>query len=268
MMNCQDALNLLYDIIDKEASEIDTEQVQKHLEHCRDCLAKYRLEESVQHLLNEKMRIINNNHHDTQKVDQLKGNILSRLDEIDAEGGKSKPGFFTLTKMFVSVAALVVLVITAFMVSTFVSHYKYYIPIEEAHWSAETDYAGFLSDNADFATMVSAVHDRYEYDLDFTVDGFTLIGGQNQNIMGVEMNHLLYRNNDRFVSVFIAPADKFSIPKDLENEKIIRNHIELYDHNCRGCRLVFQKAGDVIIITASTDRSFDLTEFFPGHPAI
>ena len=32
-MNCQEALDLLYDIIDKEASEIDTQEVKRHLDH-------------------------------------------------------------------------------------------------------------------------------------------------------------------------------------------------------------------------------------------
>ena len=47
-MECQDALDLLHEIIDKEASDIDTAQVKEHLEKCRDCFKKFKVEESVQ----------------------------------------------------------------------------------------------------------------------------------------------------------------------------------------------------------------------------
>ena len=35
-MKCQEALDLLYEIIDKEASEIDTQAVKRHLDYCQD----------------------------------------------------------------------------------------------------------------------------------------------------------------------------------------------------------------------------------------
>jgi len=50
-MNCQEALSLLYDVIDKEASEIDAREVEKHLKNCQDCAGVYRLEQSVNELI-------------------------------------------------------------------------------------------------------------------------------------------------------------------------------------------------------------------------
>jgi len=44
-MNCQEALSLLYDVIDKEASQIDIKEVQKHLDCCQDCLKRFQVEE-------------------------------------------------------------------------------------------------------------------------------------------------------------------------------------------------------------------------------
>ena len=80
-MNCQDALDLLYDIIDREASEIDAQRVKEHLENCRDCFEVYRLEQSVQDLINERVQ----NSVDSPRVDDLKAKIMTRLDEIDRE---------------------------------------------------------------------------------------------------------------------------------------------------------------------------------------
>ena len=75
-MNCQEALNLLYDIIDKEASEIDTEQVQEHLSRCRHCSEIYRVEKSVNALLRAKMQTSS----PEKCVDALKSRVLGELD--------------------------------------------------------------------------------------------------------------------------------------------------------------------------------------------
>lgn len=274
MMNCIEALRLLYDIIDKEASEVDTKEVQEHLEHCKDCFEKYRLEESIQSLINEKIRLNHSNLDTSCNFESLKSNILTKLDEVDNSGSKEagNSNFFSITKIFVSSAALVVLVISAFLISHFVSHYKHYIPLEEAHWQAESNLATYSSNNSSNSqvSLISKIHAARQYDIENNVNGFTLIGGKAEKLMGVEMEHLVYKNNGDVVSVFIAPADQFKIPSDLESEKIVRDQIEMYAHDCRGCRLVYHKAGSVVIITATTEPDLDLVGFIPGHavPAI
>ncbi|RKX23560.1 MAG: hypothetical protein DRP45_10300 [Candidatus Zixiibacteriota bacterium] len=80
-MNCQEALSLLYDIIDKEASEIDVAQVQEHLNRCRDCAGIYKIEESISRLIQEKLK----HKEPTPCFDVLKSNVLQQLDDIDAE---------------------------------------------------------------------------------------------------------------------------------------------------------------------------------------
>ena len=83
-MNCQEALDLLYDIIDKEASDIDTQQVQEHLNHCRDCFEKYKVEGAVHDFIKAKLD------SDTPgpRLDTLKSRILTRL----AGGNRSSLG--------------------------------------------------------------------------------------------------------------------------------------------------------------------------------
>ena len=54
-MNCDEALSLLYDYVDKEVSEIDAREIREHLDTCGHCLERYQLEESVNELLKAKL---------------------------------------------------------------------------------------------------------------------------------------------------------------------------------------------------------------------
>ncbi|MCK4573195.1 MAG: hypothetical protein KAU36_02435, partial [candidate division Zixibacteria bacterium] len=72
----------------------------------------------------------------------------------------------------------------------------------------------------------------------------------------------------RIVSVFVAPSDLFSIPSDLRNSPVQRGDLIFFDHNCRGCRLVFHQVGSAIIITATRSPQVELLEFVPGSQII
>ncbi len=78
-MNCREALRLLYDVIDKEAGQIDTAEVEKHLHKCRHCMAKYEMEQMFKAFVVEKGAHSGDN-------SLLKDKILERLDAIDAAG--------------------------------------------------------------------------------------------------------------------------------------------------------------------------------------
>lgn len=259
-MNCQDALDLLYDIIDREASEIDAQQVREHLESCRDCFEVYRLEQSVQDLINEKIR----NTPDKPKTEELKAKIISRLDEIDRENpNKRETSFFRLTtRTLVAAASLVILIGASFLIAAFYRHDDAYVPLERAHW-AVMENTGTYQNGQTTLAVLSAIRENHQFDISNEVMDFSLLGGNTHEIMGAQMSHLVYGNDKRMVSVFLVPSGEFEISSDLENSKIVRGDITFFDHNCRGCRLVYHKAGSLIVITASTDRDVDLLEFVP-----
>ena len=116
--------------------------------------------------------------------------------------------------------------------------------------------------------MISSIRQEHHYDLSDKVANFTLLGGHTEEIMGIDMEHFLYVNGKEKVSVFVAPADKFPINNDLQEAKTEKNNLTFFDHNCRGCRLVFHKVGSVIIITATTANEVDLLDFIPGVSVI
>ncbi|UCG61783.1 MAG: zf-HC2 domain-containing protein [Candidatus Zixiibacteriota bacterium] len=264
-MNCQDALDLLYDIIDREASEIDAQRVKEHLDNCRDCFEVYRLEQSVQDLINERVQ----NSFDTPKVDELKAKIISRLDEIDRENpNKRETSFFRLsTRTLVAAASLVILIGASFMIAAFYRHNDLYKPLERAHWSAEENPNEFQNSPVTSAILAD-IQQNHRLDLAPELMDYRMIGGGTREIMGARMNHLVYTNDDGFVSVFLVPADQFEISSDLQETRIVKGGIVFFDHNCRGCRLVYHRAGSLVVITASTDRELDLYNFVPEQSII
>ncbi len=262
-MNCQEALDLLYEIIDKEASEIDTQRVKDHLEKCHKCLEIYRLEESVQELLSEKVK------HNPQehRVEKLKVKILDRLDEIDeSDHHKGNTSFFRLSsRMLVAAASLVLLLGVALISANFMRHRNdLYLPLEEAHWAVNDTMASY-DDSEATAQLISAIQQQHKYNVSSDVSEFHLIGGHTERVMGIDMPHLVYASGDRIISVFIAPSDKFEISSDLKRNVIEKKDIRFFDHRCQGCRLVFHQVGSAVVITASNDQDYDLTEFIPGQ---
>ena len=81
-MNCQEALNLLYDIIDREASDIDAQQVQEHLESCQHCFKIYKVEGAINEFIKARVQEDKNEVH----VENLRLKIIHQLDTIDVSG--------------------------------------------------------------------------------------------------------------------------------------------------------------------------------------
>ena len=100
------------------------------------------------------------------------------------------------------------------------------------------------------------------------MNGFRLAGGRIEQVMGNDMAHFVYRNGDHLVSVFVADARMFHIPDEVMNNAVTHGDLTFYDHNCRGCRLVFHRIGNAIVVTATTERDIELLDFVPGAGTI
>lgn len=261
-MNCQEALTLLYDIIDKEATDIDAAEVRAHLDKCHDCLQKYNLESSVNALINERLK----SSKATRCTEVIRKNIMSQLDVID--GGQS--GSVTKSRRFpfggsalvMAIAATIVVVIGGmFVAASLKNHHAAFLPLEEAHWNAKA-----VSDQATLAQAVQFASAE-QYQLEQSYDGFTLASATIENVMNIQMGHYIFEKGNARVSVFVAPAS-FEIPSELEKSAVIVNGLKMFDHNCRGCRLVYHRAGNAVIITATTEKDIDLLKFNPGQGTI
>jgi len=80
-MNCQEARSYLYDMIDKETSEIDVTAVQSHVDKCPHCFDLFRLEGAIQDLIRKKIK----NCEPQNNISDLKVKVLNILNKIDEE---------------------------------------------------------------------------------------------------------------------------------------------------------------------------------------
>lgn len=268
-MNCQEALDLLYDYLDKEASEVDAKQVQEHIQKCHHCFEVYKLEGDIHDFVKAKLTATTPRGH----AESLRVKILSQLDSIDREEGATtgkKPPFWRTSYTLAAAALLVITLGAAYLVAGFYRHQDLYIPLEKAHWNAEEEASTFA--NAGLTTVaMSFASDSVGYQLRDAVEGYHMVGGHTEEIDGTRMVHFVYANDanrDDLVSVFVVPASNYSIPDNLADARVERAGHEFFDHHCRGCRLVYHRMGDAIVITASTNHEADLLSFVPGQASI
>ena len=264
-MNCQEALDLLYDIIDKEASEIDEQQVHEHLKNCSDCAGVYRVERSVNEFLRAKM----SSKGPAPKLDDLKSRIKAEMDCIDKENNVGhRPRFFRQPVVALAAAAsLIILLAAAFSMSTFNQKFRAFSPIQRAHFAIGETHNPH-SDGMTLASTTSAVEQQLGYRVESAVGGYELVAGHFETVMEVEMAHFIYKRNGNVVSVFVAPADEFTIPEKDLTLHVNGDKMHLYDHACKHCRLVFHRSDKAIVITATNDKGVELLEFIPGSAVI
>ncbi len=271
-MTCQEALSLLYDVIDKEASQIDAKQVEAHLSQCRHCSEIYKVEQSVNELVREKL----SNQESTPRLASLQSRVLEQLDGIDCETPETdeargisptESSFFKTGRLLAFAAAIVIVLGAAFYGNQVVDEHARYTPLEQAHAGCIGNAAGHGSAE-ETDVLLASVREDISYNLTPAVHGFELMGGHVETIDGVEMAHFVYANGQRVISVFVVPADRFEIPGELQETQVVQNGVTFFDHNCRGCRLVYHRVGEAVVITATTEREVQLYDFLPGYGTI
>ena len=263
-MNCQEALSLLYEVLDKEASQVDTHEIKQHLERCHHCFERYKLEEALHEFVVERARSMPS----TERLESLKSRILTTIDQIsETQAAPAKKKSTHLISIGLSVAASLCVVVGVYLISSEIyRHDEVYLPLESSHWSTKDSFeSGQL---AVVSNITGSVASEFHYQIEPTVGAFQLVGGKTESIEGVMASHFLYEKGDEFVSVFIMAARDYRIPEGLQKSKVEKNGFVLYDHNCRGCRLVYHVVGDALVVTATTERDVQLLDFFPGHSVI
>ena len=124
-MTCEEALRHLYDVIDKEASQYDVEEVQKHLAECKSCMARYEFEEMFKAFVKDKAA-------PSDKADKLKSRILDKIDEESEGHSFGKLGPFRFSAVAIAAAvALVLCVGASFWAAGFYRYTEYVRPFEQ-----------------------------------------------------------------------------------------------------------------------------------------
>jgi anti-sigma factor (TIGR02949 family) len=263
-MNCQEALGLLYEVLDKEASQVDTEEIKKHLERCHHCLERYQLEGALHEFVVERARSMPS----TERLESLKSRVLTTIDQIsETHNAPPKKKSANLIFVSLSIAASAFVVVGVYLLSSLLyKHHEVYGALETAHYEATESFEG--GNLAVASSMVVSLANDLHYQIEPAIGSFHLVGGTNESFDGVAAAHFLYKDGGEYVSVIVMPAENYRIPDDVLKSKIEKNGLALYDHNCRGCRLVYHVIGDALVVTATSNRDIQLLDFFPGHSLI
>lgn len=264
-MNCQQALQALYEVLDKEASKVTLSEFKKHLDECPPCLKSFEIEEAFHKYISKRAGQASAASQ-SSALNDLKARVKAGLDQIDRESIRSadgRSGKFGINRILAIAASLVLVIGAAYIGNVFYEHNKMFVPIEKAHWEVSNILTSYKNQEVTTQSLL-AVYESFGYNVRPRVAGYDLLGGRFEDIMGVRMGHFVYVMGDKTVSVYVAPANAFSIPSDLLDNIKHSNDGDFYEHDCRGCRLVYHRAGDAVIVTGTTEDDVELLQFIPG----
>lgn len=264
-MISHDAEESMFRILDGEASPDEIGDFNRRMTSDPELAARFRFEQAMHKKIHQVSLPAQ------PATAELKSRIMRALDAEEAGTNTTvaaKPVPVTpLWSKLLSAAAVLTLVIGAGVIGQqLYVHNQRFMPLEEAHWQAAS--AIGKVGTAQVASAELFVTDSLRYQLFPAAAGMTLTSGSLDTLMGVLMGHFVFTDDKRVVSVFVTSAESFSIPADLQENRIDRHGLSLFDHNCRGCRLVYHTTGKVVVITAESERTVDLLEFVPGSSLI
>jgi anti-sigma factor (TIGR02949 family) len=249
-MTCQEALRLLYEVINKEASQIDAKKVKEHLHNCRDCMQRYEFEAMFQAFVTEKG-------NSPCKTEQLKNRILSKINDHE-----TKPlGFFTRYKkyLFLAAGALVVFIALALTISQLYQHNSFVYPFEKSH--LDNFATAIPSDNIENLTAVkNYLSSHVQIELRENIVGFKLQNAGFDEILGKKYAHLYFVKDNSHISIFVGnPSDTY-LPGF---SKISLPDKEIFEHVCAQCRIIYWKHNNAIIIGVTEDKNLEMASMIP-----
>ncbi|MCP4568759.1 MAG: hypothetical protein GY841_14365 [FCB group bacterium] len=239
-MNCKKALQLLYEVIDKEADKIDSEEVEKHLKNCRHCMAQYEFERIFK-------TFVTDSGNSTRDNTEFKDNISAKLDAIDAAGevGPTRSPFRWTAVVVASAAALVLCFLASFWVADYYRHQTEFVPFIDAffaHTENHTD-LGYEIDPFDYLeeqTGIRLTDVRLPREIIHSVSVDT-IKGVVFGCLGI----IDPQNKENMVSVFITTTEAYGLPS--QPMELI-NGQEMLVNRCKDCNVVGEVHGDLVLM--------------------
>ncbi len=240
-MNCRQALEKLYDIIDNESGDVDSQDVEKHLKMCRHCMAHYEFERIFKTFVVDKGE-------DQVASDDLKKNILGKLDEIDAAGevGSSRFPFSWSRVTIASAASLVVCLLGAYFLSGFYQFQTEVAPFMEAHLAVETEGQSYQGRDP-----LLYLKDKTGIELNCSDPKIleSIVAVSVDTIMGIQFGHIeLICEGQRPLSIFVTASGDYQIPSR-QHETI--NGRDYMVHSCDKCNLIGLTKGKYSMVSIS-----------------
>ncbi|PKK83740.1 MAG: hypothetical protein CVT49_06895 [candidate division Zixibacteria bacterium HGW-Zixibacteria-1] len=254
-MTCEEALRLLYEVIDKEASDYDVKRVEEHLHKCKDCMSRYQFEEMFKAFVSEKASA-------KSKSDRLKSSILRSIEVSHRHPRRAPGGHFRFGLVLAAAAvALVFCVVAAFSGAKYYRHKVNVYPLEKIHMDSS---AGIINASAlSIADVVSArnyLANDMHYNFNGGFSGFSLVGAGFKDLSGHRFVHLKYLTGDDYISLFIGKAGDVNLP---DFEKVTGSGLVYFKHICRDCQVIYWIRNDTISIAVTENKNIDLSVLVP-----
>jgi len=249
-MTCEEALKKLYEVIDKEANDIDVQKVKEHLSQCKSCMSRYEFETMFKTFVVEKAS-------SPAKSESLKKKVLGRIDKIEDEK-RGIFGRFRYGAVMAAVAAtLIICIVAAFATAKFYRHKTEIYPFEKAHLAA------FTNDNPQTIIPASAsddgffaVADERHVGVNCACPTMKYLDASQIKIGDYELTQVRCTCRDENVSILIGDRNEISLP---DFKKVVINNKEYFQHICSECVVLYWYVDDSIIIAVSSKRDLDMS---------
>ncbi len=259
-MTCEEALRHLYDVIDKEASQYDVEEVQKHLDECKSCMARYEFEEMFKAFVKDKTA-------SSDKADKLKHRILDKIDKESTGRSFGKLGPFRFSAVAVAAAvALVLCVGAAFWASGYYRYSVYVRPFEQNHFNGGTNFVAASVDSDNFEPCSPEIMTFISNDLSMTFGdvqtaGYNMVSSEFESIRDHKFAHFKFMHGNMPVSLYVGKKDGVEMP-GFEETKVGNRSVYTYDGD--GFQMMYWFCGKSILIAVSEDKTMPLPEIIPA----
>jgi mycothiol system anti-sigma-R factor len=249
-MTCEEALKKLYDVIDNEASEIDLQRVQEHLDSCESCMSRYEFEKLFKHFVIEKAS-------PPSRTDRLKSKVLDRIESYDPEKSGFKHRRFRFIPVFLAAAAsLVICLLAAFSIADYYRHKAIIEPYEDVHFANFLDSDDAIQPVNVTSNAIQAITNDLHLALNNTCEDFVFIDARAVQVDGNALTHLRCRCHGVYVSLLVDKADDIKLPNF---EKMSLADIEYFQHVCKRCQVLYWYVGDGIIVAVCDNVDLDMT---------
>jgi len=250
-LNCRDALRLLYDVVDREATEQDSTLVHEHLKTCRKCASRYELERKFKNCVEQKGKT-------SPECQELKFRIIQQLDAIDGAVGEVGPSYppFRWAAVTLAAAATVILCLAAaFGLKGYYRQQTEFVPFVKAHLAHEADFkkVTFTYDPLDFLYQQTGIRLQPSPQLPLA----DIISITIDTVKGVRFGRIEMASPDGdMMSLFVTTRDVYRLP---DGPCAMVNGSELLVNCCKKCTLVgFTR--DNLVFVAVAARHHDPAE--------
>ena len=259
-MTCEEALRHLYDVIDKEASQYDVEEVQKHLAECKSCMARYEFEEMFKAFVKDKAA-------PSDKADKLKSRILDKIDEESEGHSFGKLGPFRFSAVAIAAAvALVLCVGASFWAAGFYRYTEYVRPFEQNHFKGGMTFSVASVDSESFEPCSPEIMKFISNDLSMTFGdvqtaGYYMVGSGFDDIRDHHFAHFKFMHDNIPVSLYVGKKEGVELP-GFDEMKVGNRSVYAYDGD--GFQMMYWYCGKSILIAVSEDKNMPLPEIIPA----